>query len=99
MNPLLLIVLALAVLAAVGAVRLVVRGQGRSAAVNAAIEAHLAATGDYPTVADWRAGRVTTALEDPPGFDPDDGPEDGPVVVTVTVVDEAPRALPGGGGR
>jgi hypothetical protein len=57
-----------------------------------AITEHVEATGDFPTVAEWRAGRLARPPADPP---PHARPG-GPAVVTVTVVG-APRAqLPRG---
>lgn len=101
MNLLSLIVLVLTVSAAVGVVRVVVRGQARSRAMNAAIVEYAAVTGDYPSVEDWRSGRVAAVLEDTQELDPvagliGDGPGE-PVVVRVRVVGDTPRELPGGG--
>jgi hypothetical protein len=57
---------------------------------DAAIAEHYAATGDYPTVGEWRAGRVgRDAVRPAPA-------PAGPVTVTVTAVDGKPV---GGGAR
>lgn len=83
---------------------LVRRGRRDAAGWDAAIAEHLAATGDYPTVEDWRAGRIGCAAlgdtqEFPPADDdgPDDGRPDGPVTVTVRVVEPSRPELGEGG--
>lgn len=78
-----LVILALGVLALVLGLAWVGRRPSRW---DAAIADHYAATGDYPTVAQWRAGRV--------GRDavrPEPAPAE-PVTVTVTAVDGKPVA-------
>ena len=73
------------------AVAMLRRGLTTSAGWHAAITEHHAATGDYPTVAQWRAGLLATpALADEVA--------EGPVVVDVTVTDlpeaDRPRNVP-----
>jgi hypothetical protein len=81
-----LLVLSVAVLA--GGLALVRRGRKANWAWTVAIAEHVEATGDYPTVAELRAGRWAT-LDPAPA---------GPVTVTVTVLD-GPRPQLSGGAR
>jgi hypothetical protein len=89
------VVTVLAVLASVGlpaaVVALVRRGRAANTAWADAIAEHVAATGDLPTVAEWRAGR----LRRPRPPEPDPVPT-GPATVTVTVVAARRAELPGG---
>jgi hypothetical protein len=82
-----LVILALGVLALVLGLAWLGRRPSRW---DAAIAEHYAATGDYPTVAQWRAGRIgRDAVRPAPA-------PAGSVTVTVTAVDGKPM---GGGAR
>jgi hypothetical protein len=74
-----------------GMVVLVRRGRATNRAWADAIADHVEATGEHPTVADWRAGRLRTPQPPSPAPLPA-----GPVTVTVTVVDPARAELTGG---
>jgi hypothetical protein len=78
-----LVILALGVLALVLGLAWLGR---RPARWDAAIAEHYAVTGDYPTVGEWRSGRVGRDAARP---DPSAAPA-GPVTVTVTAVDGKP---------
>lgn len=58
---------------------------------DAVIAEHYAVTGDYPTAAEWRSGRVGRGAERPAAA------TRGLVSVTVTAVDGKPPASAGGG--
>jgi hypothetical protein len=78
----------------VGVVALVRRGRAGDRAWTVTIAEHVEITGDYPTVSEWRAGRLARRPADPepqPRVMPA-----GPAVVTVTVVDVPRAKLPGG---
>ena len=89
------VVTVLAFLASVGlptaVVALVRRGRAANRAWADAIAGHVAVTGDLPTVAEWRAGR----LRSPQPPEPTPVPV-GPATVTVTVVAARRAELPGG---
>jgi hypothetical protein len=73
-----------------GMVALIRRGRAANRGWADAIAEHVAATGDHPTVAEWRAGRLRSPQPEPVPV------SDGPVTVTVTVVEPTPAELTGG---
>lgn len=91
MNAFTLAELAAAVGFLAGMLALIRRGRAANHGWADAIAEHVAATGDHPTVAEWRAGRLRTPQ--PPSPEPLPA---GPVTVTVTVVEPARRELTGG---
>jgi hypothetical protein len=95
-NALTLAPFALGLALLVGVVALVRRGRAGNRAWTVTIAEHVETTGDYPTVAEWRTGRLARRPTDPqpqPRVLPA-----GPAVVTVTVVDTPRAELPGGVG-
>jgi hypothetical protein len=71
-----------------GMVALIRRGRAANRGWADAIAEHVAATGQHPTVAEWRAGRLRSPQPEPV--------PNGPVTVTVTVVEPTPAELTGG---
>lgn len=95
MSPL---VFALVAVVAAGGLVLVVavlwRGLAASAGWRGAIAEHYVVTGDYPSVAEWRAGRI--GWSGPLRLTVPDLADEGPVTVRVTVVGALAPELPGG---
>jgi electron transfer flavoprotein alpha subunit len=88
--PLLAVALSTGLLA--GVVALVRRGLATNRAWAGAIADHVEATGQHPSVAEWRAGRLRAPQPTPEPL------PSGPATVTVTVV-QSPRAELTGGAR
>jgi len=73
-----------------GMLALIRRGRAGNRGWADAIADHVEATGDHPTVEQWRAGRLRSPQPAPAPL------PDGPVTITVTVVEPQPAELAGG---
>lgn len=70
------------------------RNRAQSSGWRAVIAEHYVVTGDYPSVAEWRAGRI--GWSGPLPLTVPDPADEGPVTVRVTVVGALAPELPGG---
>jgi hypothetical protein len=86
--PLVLLTVSAALLT--GVMTLVRRGLATNRAWADAIADHVEATGQHPSVAEWRAGRLRAPLPTPQPL------PSGPATVTVTVVEPVRAELSGG---